>query len=53
MKLNELREISVDANIDEYLWLYTYVRENMEHPEWLGTFSREEIEEILKVGGKI
>ena len=53
MKLTDLKEISDNINLDEYLWLYNYVRENMEHPEWLGTFTKEEIEEILSIGGKI
>ena len=53
MKLNDLKEVSENINLDEYLELYKYVRENMEHPEWLGTFERNEIEEILASGGKI
>ena len=53
MKLSDLEECSDNINLDEYLYLYNYVRDNMEHPEWLGTFTREEIEEILKIGGKI
>ena len=40
-------------NLDDYLKLYKYVRDNMIHPEWLGTFTKEEIEEILLTGGKI
>ena len=53
MKLNDLKEVSENINLDEYLELYKYVRENMEHPEWLGTFERDEIKEILASGGKI
>ena len=53
MELFDLKEVSNNINIDEYLYLYNYVRDNMEHPEWLGTFTKEEIEEILKIGGKI
>lgn len=53
MKLNELKEISNDVNLEEYLYLYNYIRDNMEHPEWLGTFTEEEIKDILKIGGKI
>ncbi len=53
MKLSELRVVSDNVNIDDYLFLYKYVRENMEHPEWLGTFTRDEIEDILNIGGKI
>ena len=53
MKLSDLKEVSDNVNLDEYLYLYNYVRDNMEHPEWLGTFTHEEIEEILNIGGKI
>ncbi len=53
MKLSDLKEVSDNVNLDEYLSLYNYVRDNMEHPEWLGTFTIEEIKEILSIGGKI
>ena len=53
MKLSDFKEVSNDVNLDEYLWLYNYVRDNMEHPEWLGIFTLEEIKEILSIGGKI
>lgn len=53
MKLEDLIEISENVNLDEYLFLYNYVRDNMEHQEWLGTFSLDEIKEILNIGGKI
>ena len=53
MKLSELKEVSSNVNLDEYLELYNYVRDNMEHPEWLGTFTKDEIIEILGIGGKI
>ena len=53
MQLSDFKEVSDNVNLDEYLYLYNYVRNNMEYPEWLGTFTREEIEDILKIGGKI
>ena len=53
MKLTDLREVSENINIDEYLKLYDYVRDNMEHKEWLGTFTKMEIDDILSLGGKI
>ena len=53
MKLEELKEVSENVNLEDYLYLYNYVRDNMEHPEWLGTFTRDEIEDLLKIGGKI
>ena len=53
MKLTDLKEVSDNVNLDDYLYLYKYVRDNMEHPEWLGTFTLDEIKEILNNGGKI
>ena len=53
MKLTDLKEVSDSVNLDEYLYLYNYVRDNMEHPEWLGTFTLEEIKKILSNDGKI
>ena len=53
MKLTDLKEVSDNVNLNDYLILYNYVRDNMEHPKWLGTFSLEEINEILSNGGKI
>lgn len=53
MKLTDLKEISNNIDLDEYLYLYNYVRDNMEHPEWLGTFTKEEIIDILNNNGKI
>ena len=51
--IDNFRCESNNVNLDDYLYLYKYVRNNMEHPEWLGTFKREEIEDILANGGKI
>ncbi len=53
MKLTDFKEVSDNVNLDEYLSLYNYVRDNMEHPEWLGTFTKNEIIDILNSGGKI
>ena len=53
MKLSDFKEVSNNVNIDDYLYLFNYVRDNMEHPEWLGTFTKEEIVELLGIGGKI
>ena len=53
MKLSDLKEISNNVDLDEYLFLYKHVRDNMEHPEWLGTFTKDEINELLSIGGKI
>lgn len=53
MKLSDLTEVSENVNVDEYLYLYKYVRDHMEHPEWLGTFEKEEVIDLLKTEGKI
>lgn len=51
--LENLKCICENVNLEDYLSLYKYVRDNMEHPEWLGTFEKEEIVDILNNGGKI
>ncbi len=51
--LEKFKCVSDNVNLDDYLKLYKYVRDNMEHPEWLGVFTRDEIIEILGNGGKI
>jgi GNAT superfamily N-acetyltransferase len=53
MNFEELNCVSENVNLDDYLYLYKYVRDNMEHPEWLGTFEYDEIVDILANGGKI
>ena len=53
MNFNDLKCVSENVNLDDYLKLYKYVRDNMEHPEWLGTFTMDEIKDILSYGGKI
>ena len=51
--LENLNCVSKNVNLEDYLYLYKYVRDNMENPEWLGTFTKEEIIEILNNKGKI
>ena len=53
MNFEKLKCIDKNVDLNDYLKLYKYVRENMEHPEWLGTFTKNEIEDILLDGGKI
>ena len=53
IKLDELKAVSNNINLDDYLKLYKYVRDNMKYPNWLGTFTKEEIIDILNNGGKI
>ena len=53
MEFNELKCINDNVNLNDYLKLYSYVRDNMSQPEWLGTFTLDEIKDILSKGGKI
>lgn len=53
MKLDSFYCVSENVNLDDYLKLYKYVKDNMKNPEWLGDFTRSEIEDILKEKSKI
>lgn len=53
MKFEELKCVSENVDLDEYLELYKNVRSNMANQEWLGTFEKNEIIDILNAGGKI
>lgn len=53
IKISDLYCVNENVNLDDYLKLYKYVKDNMESPSWLGDFTKEEIEELLKVGAKI
>lgn len=53
MKLLDLKCISENVDIDEYLEFYKRIRTSMEFPEWLGNFTKEKILNILNQGGKI
>ena len=39
MNFIKLKCVNQNVDLNDYLKLYTYVKENMQHPEWLGTFS--------------
>jgi len=53
MKLEDLKYVNVDINIDQYIEFRELVKANMEHPEWLGNFSREELITMLNENSKI
>lgn len=53
MKLSDLYCECNNVNLDDYLKLYKYVKDNMIYPNWMGDFTKEEIEDLLKVKGKI
>ena len=43
MRLQELKCINKNIDIDEYIEFREMVKQNMEHPEWLGDFSKEDL----------
>ena len=46
MKLNELKCICENINLDEYMELREKVKAKMEYPEWLGDFTRDDLDEF-------
>ncbi len=53
MKINELKLITENHNIDNYIIFYQNIVNKMKNPEWLGIMSREDIEYIISNGGKL
>ena len=53
MKLNELKCINNNVDLEEYILFREDVKKHMEHPEWLGDFTKEELSEMLSNGSKI
>lgn len=53
MKLEDLKNINENINVDQYIEFRELVKSQMEHPEWLGDFSREELIIMLKGNSKI
>ena len=53
MRLNDLKCINENIDLDEYIEFRELVKSNMEHPDWLGDFKREDIEMLLKSNSKI
>lgn len=51
--LKELKRVSENVNLDEYINFRECVKQNMPYPEWLGDFSKEDLENLLKNGSKI
>lgn len=43
MNIKNLKCVSENKNIEEYLEFHNYVKANMEFPNWLGTFFKEEV----------
>lgn len=53
MKLNELRCVCDNIDIEKYIEFMDRVKKNMEHPDWLGDFSKEDIQKLLSIDSKI
>ena len=53
MKLEYLKCISENIDLDEYIEFGEYVKANMHNPDWLGDFSREDLINMLNQGAKI
>lgn len=53
MKLEDLKSIDDNIDLDKYIEYREYVKSNMQHPEWLGDFTKEDLEKLLSSGTKI
>ena len=51
--INDLKSISENINIDEYIEFRESIKKNMENPEWLGDFSKEDLIFLLNNKSKI
>lgn len=53
MKLEDLKRIDDNIDLDKYIEYREYVKSNMQHPEWLGDLTKEDLEKLLSSGTKI
>lgn len=53
MKLDDLRCISQDINIDEYISFREMVKSKMKESHWLGDFSKDKINDLIAINSKI
>ena len=53
MKLEELKCVDNNINLDRYIEYREEVKSNMQYPEWLGDFTKEDLKELLSSGTKI
>lgn len=53
MKLEDLKCINDNVDLEKYIELREKVKENMQHPEWLGDFSKEDLIYLLSNNSKI
>jgi len=47
MKLEELRTVNKNIDLDEYIEFRELVKDNMEYPEWLGDFSKDDLVNLI------
>lgn len=52
-KLNKLKCIDENIEIEEYIKYRDLVKKNMKYPEWLGDFQKEDLQYLLNNGSKI
>lgn len=53
IKLNELKCINENIDLNKYILFRDKVKSNMEHPEWLGDFSYDELQSVINNNGRI
>lgn len=53
IKLNELKCINENIDLNKYILFRDRVKSNMEHPEWLGDFSYDELLSVINNNGRI
>ena len=53
IKLNELKAISDNINLDEYIEFRESIKKEMKHPEWLGDFSKKDLINLINSNSKI
>ena len=46
MNLNDLYCVNENVNLDDYLNLYKYVKNNMKNPNWLGEFTKKKLKKF-------
>lgn len=53
MKLNDLKSVNKNLNIDEYIKFRELVKKNMKYPDWLGDFTKEDLINMQNNNSKI
>ena len=53
LKIEHLKLINNNVDLDEYIKFRDIVKQNMEHPDWLGDFSKEELKNMISEDSEI